>query len=66
MCIKLIKGVLAVVALAGAVLVTGCSNCAPVREEIITTTSAYPAPVAELETVEMAPALDACATGGIY
>ena len=53
---KIIKGMLAVVALAGAVLVTGCSNCAPVREEIITT-SAYPAPVAELETVEMAPTL---------
>ena len=67
MCIKYIKGLMAVLALAGAALVTGCADCAPVREEI-TTVSTYPAAVAELEsieTVEAAPILEtsSCANG---
>jgi len=56
---QFIKGVMAVAALAGAAFVTGCSDCAPVREEI-TTVSTYPAAVGEIETIETAPALDAC------
>ena len=65
---KLIKGFMAVVALAGAALVTGCSDCAPVREEIVTTTygGGCPSAVAELETIEAAPLMNSCSGGEIY